>query len=328
MLEYSNTTIFNLNTQTIVNTVNCVGVMGAGIALECKLRFPEMYADYVRRCRRKEIQIGKVSLYKDCHKPYILNFPTKNHWKYPSELAWIEAGLKDFVAKYQEWGITSIAFPRLGCDRGGLHWSQVRVLMEEYLSNQPNLQVYICLDNETTAQGVEKQMLELLNDRQLWEEKLNLSLRVVDNITKALPLQRFRNLKNISGIGKETYQELFKLLYALTQTEQNQRNRDIWQIPDPRIRLIMFLTSLGFNAEEISKLTVSNCQKQGQSIIILAPPQPRVVIPLKIWQKTQVNLQELEPEQPLIQSKRQRGQPLKSVTIKKLINQGNKLRAR
>jgi O-acetyl-ADP-ribose deacetylase (regulator of RNase III) len=97
MLQYTQTTVFNTNAQAIVNTVNCVGVMGAGLALEFKLRFPQMYTDYVSRCKNKNIKIGKVNLYHDQYTPYIINFPTKNHWKYPSNLQWIEAGLIDFV---------------------------------------------------------------------------------------------------------------------------------------------------------------------------------------------------------------------------------------
>ncbi|ELR97587.1 macro domain-containing protein [Gloeocapsa sp. PCC 73106] len=327
MLEYRQTTVFNLNAQTIVNTVNCVGVMGAGLALEFKLRFPQMYAEYVSQCRKKGITVGKVNFYRNDDEPHIINFPTKNHWKYPSQLEWIETGLQDFAAKYQEWGITSIAFPRLGCDRGGLNWSQVKLLMEKYLSNLPQLTVYICLDNETTAQGVEKQMLDLLTQTELWVEKFPLSYPVMEKITKSLPLRRFRDFKNISGIGQDTYQEMFKFLYNLTQTAQPGTVIDegIFQITDLRIRLVMLFKYLGFNAEEISQLEVRNLLQQGKELLILAPNQQNVVISGKVWQKMGVNLTELSPEEPLILNKQKRGKHLKSGTIKTLITTGNKL---
>ena len=115
MIIYSDTTVFNVKTQTIVNTVNCVGVMGGGLALEFKLRFPEMYEDYIERCKRKEVRIGRTYLYRDYETPWIMNFPTKKHWKYPSKLQWVQQGLEYFIVNYERYGITSIAFPLLGC---------------------------------------------------------------------------------------------------------------------------------------------------------------------------------------------------------------------
>lgn len=121
--------------QTIVNTINCVGVMGKGIALVFKLRYPDMFDIYKEYCRSKLITTGKLWLYKgDDSDPWVLNFPTKFHWKYPSKLEYIEEGLEKFVATYKEKGITSIAFPMLGTNNGGLDKSTVLPLMEKYLS--------------------------------------------------------------------------------------------------------------------------------------------------------------------------------------------------
>ncbi len=127
--------IFNTKAQTVVNTVNCVGVMGKGIALVYKLRYPKMFDIYKEFCATKKIEIGKLWLYKgDVGDPWVLNFPTKNHWKYPSKMEYIEQGLQKFVETYKMRGIESIAFPLLGAHNGGLDRSEVYSTMERYLS--------------------------------------------------------------------------------------------------------------------------------------------------------------------------------------------------
>ena len=117
--------IFTTSAQTIVNTVNCVGVMGAGIALEFRLREPEMYLKYVSLCKQGAFTPGMLWLHKSPHK-WVLNFPTKIDWKHPSKPEYLESGLKKFTETYKEKGITSIAFPMLGADRGGVDRSVAR----------------------------------------------------------------------------------------------------------------------------------------------------------------------------------------------------------
>jgi O-acetyl-ADP-ribose deacetylase (regulator of RNase III) len=127
--------IFNTKAQTIVNTVNCVGVMGKGIALVFKLRYPNMFDVYQDYCRQNLISIGKLWIYKGNEKdPWVLNFPTKTHWKLPSEYEYIEKGLQKFVETYKDKGITSIAFPLLGANNGGLDGHKVEEIMISYLS--------------------------------------------------------------------------------------------------------------------------------------------------------------------------------------------------
>lgn len=214
MITYTDTTIFNVNAQTIVNTVNCVGVMGAGLALECKLRYPEMYQDYLNYCENRRLKVGKPYVYRGYDHPWIMNFPTKDHWRYPSKMEWIRDGLEYFVTKYKEGGITSIAFPKLGCDKGGLDWNEVKLIMEEYLTDI-DIDVYICLDREKEASGLEKVMIDLLNQTEKWQQKLKLKTNIYESILKALPLKRFRYLSKISGVGKETYDNMFTFLYSL-----------------------------------------------------------------------------------------------------------------
>jgi O-acetyl-ADP-ribose deacetylase (regulator of RNase III) len=135
--------LFASKAQTLVNTVNCVGVMGKGIALEFKKRFPSLFEDYADRCGRGEVRIGEPYLYRGDGAKQVLNFPTKGHWRSPSRLADIADGLDHFVKHYKAWGITSIAFPRLGCGNGGLEWAQVGPLMYDKLHRLPiEMEVY------------------------------------------------------------------------------------------------------------------------------------------------------------------------------------------
>lgn len=126
--------IFESKSHTLVNTVNCVGVMGKGVALEFKKRWPAMACDYENRCASKKVKIGEPYLYEDMLGTSIINFPTKQHWRAASRLADIEKGLDYFLQHYKEWGIQSIAFPPLGCGNGGLDWELVGPLMYSKLS--------------------------------------------------------------------------------------------------------------------------------------------------------------------------------------------------
>lgn len=141
MLTYLRTSALDSNAQTAVNTVNCVGVMGKGIAAEYKARFPDMFKAYKAICDRGELRPGRLWLWKGPSQ-WILNFPTKVHWRQPSRLEWVEAGLDKFASEYESRGITEISFPRLGCGHGNLNWADVKPLMESYLSPLP-INVYI-----------------------------------------------------------------------------------------------------------------------------------------------------------------------------------------
>lgn len=132
--------ILQSKAQTLVNTVNCVGIMGKGIALEFKNRFPEMFKDYIEKCERKEIKQGVPYLYKTLFPPQIVNFPTKDHWKSVSKISDIERGLQYLLAHYNEWGVTSLAIPPLGCGNGQLEWKAVGPLIYRYVK-QMNIPV-------------------------------------------------------------------------------------------------------------------------------------------------------------------------------------------
>jgi len=136
-------TIFDSSAQTLVNTINCVGVMGKGLALEFKNRYPAMFDKYKSFCDKGVFKPGVLWIYKAEDGKWILNFPTKIDWKNPSKIEYIEEGLKKFVEIWSEKGITSVAFPLLGCSNGGLNPDEVIPIMEKYLNQCEGLDVTI-----------------------------------------------------------------------------------------------------------------------------------------------------------------------------------------
>jgi O-acetyl-ADP-ribose deacetylase (regulator of RNase III) len=142
MITYVESNLFTSPAQTLVNTVNTVGVMGKGLAKAFKDYFPEMFAEYRRLCEDGEIAPGRLMLFRTPHK-WVLNFPTKRHWRQPSRVHDLEAGLRTFCQTYADQGIVSASFPQLGCGNGGLDWErQVRPLMERYLGYLP-VEIYV-----------------------------------------------------------------------------------------------------------------------------------------------------------------------------------------
>ncbi len=138
--------ILRSNAQALVNTVNCVGIMGRGVALQFKKAFPDNFKSYERACDRGQVQLGSVLVFdrnRITGPRYILNFPTKQHWKNKSRLEDIEAGLKDLVRKVRELHIQSIAIPPLGCGLGGLKWSEVRPRIEAAFESLPEVRVLL-----------------------------------------------------------------------------------------------------------------------------------------------------------------------------------------
>ncbi len=159
MLTYIEGDLFNSPAQVLVNTVNIVGVMGKGIALEFKKRYPDMFKHYKEQCDKHKLIIGKLMLwYAPDH--WILQFPTKEHWRSPSKMEYIEKGLMTFVRKYADYNISSIAFPKLGCGNGELDWNDVKILMEKYLKDLP-IDVYIYLGKNKDEQPEHKKQKEM-----------------------------------------------------------------------------------------------------------------------------------------------------------------------
>lgn len=136
MIEYiQDKDIFDSDCEVITNPVNCVGVMGGGLALAFKNKFPKMYLKYKEMCDNNEIRPGKVYLVEGDERHKILLFPTKDHYKYLSRYRYITGGLRSLVRQYKDWGIRSVALPALGCGLGGLDWEDVNSAIEYELKD-------------------------------------------------------------------------------------------------------------------------------------------------------------------------------------------------
>lgn len=204
--------IFTSRCQTIVNTVNCVGVMGAGIALECRLRYPEMYEKYVEFCRKGEIKIGLLWLYRSPER-WVLNFPTKKHWKNPSEKKYLHDGLKNFCDTYKKRGIESIAFPLLGADKGGINQEESLEIMMFYLEKTDiDIEIYRYdpkakddLYDITKEKILSKSASEL-------SEKTKLRIDYVEKLIVAFERDdvfQLNQIARLNGIGIKTLEKLF-----------------------------------------------------------------------------------------------------------------------
>ena len=207
--------IFATRCQTIVNTVNCVGVMGAGIALECRLRWPTMYDKYVKLCRAGHLQVGLLWLYKASDR-WILNFPTKQHWKAPSIEEYLHAGLRKFMATYQDKGISSIAFPLLGSQNGGLDQAVSRQIMEGYL-NSCTIPVELYLYDPRADDELMKFVREMFLAMTPTGVKARLkcsenAAQIIWGAMKDPSICQINQLARIDGIGIKTVEKIFALV--------------------------------------------------------------------------------------------------------------------
>lgn len=211
-IHYLKGDIFHSKAQVIVNTVNCKGVMGKGLALAFKQKYPDMFATYERDCQTGKLQIGRPTIYQKTS-PWILNFPTKNHWRNPSKLEYIEKGLVFLLNHYKKAGIASIAFPKLGAQNGKLSWDDVGPLMAKYLS-QMDIDVYVYIadsDKEYQHDPLEDQRIH----KRIWQNfseialsverlqlEVGLSLREAKKVADARLTSDFTSIASIEVIEK------------------------------------------------------------------------------------------------------------------------------
>jgi O-acetyl-ADP-ribose deacetylase (regulator of RNase III) len=164
MIKFIEGNLFETSAEALVNTVNTMGVMGKGIALQFKNEFPENYSIYRNACKNKIFGIGDLLITAEesllYGKKIIINLPTKSDWRKPSEYSYIEIGLKELVKAINERKIKSIAIPPLGAGNGGLDWEKVKTLMETYLCNL-ECEVYIYLPNNVIKEAMRKERVRL-----------------------------------------------------------------------------------------------------------------------------------------------------------------------
>jgi len=159
-MKYITGNMLEAETEALVNTVNTVGVMGKGIALQFKERFPVNFKIYADACKKGEMKVGKMLVVKENTlngEKLIINFPTKTEWFKKSQYSYIEVGLKDLVRVIEEYKIKSIAIPPLGCGNGGLKWEKVKAMMDKYLGQLPNIAIQIYEPNEAVKEILQKE---------------------------------------------------------------------------------------------------------------------------------------------------------------------------
>lgn len=204
--------MFQSQAATIVNTVNCVGVMGKGVAAEFKKRFPQMYGDYAARCAAKQVKLGEPYLYEDVLGTSVINFPTKDHWRSPSRLDDVVRGLDYLLAHVEQWKLKSLAIPPLGCGNGGLEWAMVGPIMYQKLASLGiPVEIYAPYGTPQAQLSIEflKQSMNTENVKGRQQQKLNPAwltlLAVVDDLSK----QPYAN-----PVGRTIFQ---KIAYILTE---------------------------------------------------------------------------------------------------------------
>ena len=146
MVTFEQGNLLEAEAEALVNTVNTVGVMGKGIALMFKERFPENFKSYAAACKRGDVRLGEMFVTENIElggPRWIVNFPTKDHWRSRTRLEWIEAGLEDLGRVIEGYGIRSIAVPPLGCGNGGLDWRDVRPVIESALARTDALKAMV-----------------------------------------------------------------------------------------------------------------------------------------------------------------------------------------
>ncbi|HDH02748.1 MAG TPA: Appr-1-p processing protein, partial [Actinobacteria bacterium] len=146
MITPSRGNLLDAEADALVNTVNTVGVMGKGIALQFKKAFPANFKAYERACKAGSVKLGKMFVFDNgalTRPKYVINFPTKKHWKSRSRIADIATGLEDLGRVIEELGLESIAVPPLGCGNGGLDWAEVRPLIESVVGELDGVNVLL-----------------------------------------------------------------------------------------------------------------------------------------------------------------------------------------
>lgn len=170
MIKYLTGNIFDSEAEALVNTVNTVGVMGKGIALQFKKAFPNNFKAYYEACKAGQVEIGKLFVFRDGNltngEKLIINFPTKKHWRKPSEYSFIESGLDDLIKVIENYSLKSIAIPPLGSGNGGLEWEKVKRIIDLKLSNL-DVEIFVYVPTAQIKEKLKKERAKLTNARAL-----------------------------------------------------------------------------------------------------------------------------------------------------------------
>lgn len=216
--------IFKTECQTIVNTVNCLGVMGAGIAFEFRLRHPDMYNKYKILCEQEKIQIGTLWIYSISPEKMILNFPTKYDWKKPSKIEYLEKGLEKFMNTYKTKNIKSIAFPLLGSSHGGISPASSLLIMKKYLTDcDIPIEIWTFDSNESDDLFVNFKFKFQNNHLNFLAKQTSINKTTLLKIEKGLLEDKIKTISGLltfDGVGEKTVEKIFKYLTSTSSNEQ------------------------------------------------------------------------------------------------------------
>lgn len=224
--------IFTTTTEVLVNTVNCVGVMGAGVALECRYRFPGLFEFYEPFCLSGDLTPGKLLLYRES-RPQVLCFPTKRHWKDPSKLEYVTAGLAKFAETYRDRKIRSIAFPHLGCSHGGLRWEdEVRPLVYGALADLPDLTIEIYSFDPMAADPIFDEFVMHTQgvERKTLAASIGLRLQECNKMMHAVESGRIVNMLSLQkapGVGPKSITKVYEFIRRVRNGEGPHSQSDL-----------------------------------------------------------------------------------------------------
>lgn len=276
MIRYTKGEIFDAQTEAIVNTVNTVGVMGKGLALQFKKRFPDNFEVYKKACDNKRFHIGDLLITNSnsLFFKYIINFPTKEHWRYPSKYEYIERGLEVFTQKIQELNILSVAIPPLGAGNGKLDWNKVKSILEGHLKTLPEIEFIIdepqsrfdSRDNSIKRMASLTPIRALLLQAFADYEQVDASLNLLVAQKLSYFLQRFGEplrLKYQKGWYGPYAANLNKVLQAINGTyikyeaQKDKPDTRIYLIPEKQKEILAQWRKLSHKQKERAKLLKS-----------------------------------------------------------------------
>lgn len=208
--------LFNSKAQALVNTVNCVGVMGKGIALEFRRRFPDMFEQYQAACSNGKYLPGEIYFIEDREK-LIINCAIKDHWRNPSKIEWLDSCLTKFVNAYSKFEITSVAFPWMGAQNGNLPLHQIQETMHNYLDDLPTIQIEIYNFDPASSDPLFEKLKEIAQSPNPEAIQSHSGLRkdIYDKVIRAIQTKRITSLYMLSEkkiVGEKTIDKIYKFL--------------------------------------------------------------------------------------------------------------------
>jgi O-acetyl-ADP-ribose deacetylase (regulator of RNase III) len=258
VIEFVDGDLFEVEADVRVNTVNCVGVMGAGVALAFKEKYPEMFKEYRKACQKGEVRLGKMHLWKDLFGTEIVNFPTKRHWREKSRYEDLEAGLKDLRRFLDERGAITVTLPSLGCGHGGLDWTRVSKMIEEALEGvEARVLVFQPQDSRRIGEKVYEGA----------EALAKAGVEVLTNDERPEPLRAMGDQLYLKGERKLLDRPAVGLISSGKPTERESAATDLWIKALAQEEITLSLVSMNKAAQAICHQALD----QGASVVVWLP---------------------------------------------------------